>query len=222
MDCCIPRCDGDTLDTLADLDDDTGPLMATEALTLARGGHLRAHFLSNVDGTGAAALTRALEIDYTAASLVAPELVRFRYRLEGVDRDWLEAGSRRQAFYTNLPPGKYVFSVMAANEDGVWLATDAGLMVRHERGLPVPVAGAALRQRAAHGQFEAVLQSPQPSQTALLMKLRLAGSSHLPCLRRRASADAWARALPRSIAALMSISIAPRSNSGAARFASGH
>jgi signal transduction histidine kinase/ligand-binding sensor domain-containing protein len=61
-----------------------------------------------------------LQIDYTALSLVAPEKVRFRYRLEGVDRDWQDVGSRRQAFYTDLPPGQYRFRVAAANNSGVW------------------------------------------------------------------------------------------------------
>jgi len=61
-----------------------------------------------------------LQIDYTALSLSIPERVRFRYRLEGVDKDWVEAGGRRQAFYTNLKPGRYRFQVVAANNDGVW------------------------------------------------------------------------------------------------------
>ncbi|MGQ4827570.1 triple tyrosine motif-containing protein, partial [Enterococcus faecalis] len=46
--------------------------------------------------------------------------VRFRYRLDGVDADWVDAGNRRQAFYTRLGPGHYVFRVIAANNDGVW------------------------------------------------------------------------------------------------------
>jgi signal transduction histidine kinase/ligand-binding sensor domain-containing protein len=62
----------------------------------------------------------ALQIDYTALSLVAPERVRFRYRLDGVDRNWIEPGARRQAFYTNLGAGRYTFHVIAANNDGVW------------------------------------------------------------------------------------------------------
>jgi signal transduction histidine kinase/ligand-binding sensor domain-containing protein len=64
--------------------------------------------------------TSQLQIDYTALSLAAPERVRFRYRLEGVDKDWVDAGGRRQAFYTNLQPGDYRFRVIAANGDGVW------------------------------------------------------------------------------------------------------
>jgi signal transduction histidine kinase len=65
------------------------------------------------------ALTSNLRIDYAALSFAAPARVRFRYRLEGFDRDWIDAGGRRQAFYTNLPPRSYRFHVVAAN-DGVW------------------------------------------------------------------------------------------------------
>lgn len=59
-------------------------------------------------------------IDYTATSLSIPERVRFRYRIEGVDSDWQDAGPRRQAIYTHLGPGEFRFQVIAANEDGVW------------------------------------------------------------------------------------------------------
>lgn len=61
-----------------------------------------------------------LEIHYTALSFVAPEKVFFKYRLEGFDSDWVEAGTRRTAYYTNIPPGKYSFRVIACNNDGVW------------------------------------------------------------------------------------------------------
>jgi signal transduction histidine kinase/ligand-binding sensor domain-containing protein len=63
---------------------------------------------------------RDLQIDYTAYSFVAPEKVRFRYKLEPHDRDWQDVGNRRQAFYTDLPPGNYKFRVAAANDSGVW------------------------------------------------------------------------------------------------------
>src|SRR4029450_2727944 len=55
------------------------------------------------------ALTRDLQIDYTALSLVAPEKMQFRYKLDGHDRDWQDVGSRRQAFYNDLRPGNYRF-----------------------------------------------------------------------------------------------------------------
>jgi signal transduction histidine kinase/ligand-binding sensor domain-containing protein len=66
------------------------------------------------------ALTRNLEIDYTALSFVVPQKVRFRYQLEGHDTGWQDAQLRRQAFYSDLPPGKYRFRVMACNNDDVW------------------------------------------------------------------------------------------------------
>jgi PAS domain S-box-containing protein len=61
-----------------------------------------------------------LEFNYTALSLAIPDRVLFRYKLEGIDTNWQNAGTRRQAFYTNLPPGKYRFHVIACNNDGVW------------------------------------------------------------------------------------------------------
>lgn len=66
------------------------------------------------------ARVRNLEIDYTALSFVVPQRVRFRYRLEGRDADWQDAGTRRQAFYTDLSPRRYRFQVIASNNDGVW------------------------------------------------------------------------------------------------------
>src|SRR5262249_29876811 len=59
-----------------------------------------------------------------------PARVRFRYRLEGFDRDWVDAGFRRAAYYTNIPPGPYRFRVIAANNDGVWNEKGAALAIR--------------------------------------------------------------------------------------------
>jgi signal transduction histidine kinase/streptogramin lyase len=64
-----------------------------------------------------------LQIAYTATSLTIPERVRFRYKLEGQDKEWQDAGTRREAFYTNLDPGPYQFRVIACNNDGVWNET---------------------------------------------------------------------------------------------------
>ncbi|MGN6482414.1 sensor histidine kinase [Luteibacter sp.] len=61
-----------------------------------------------------------LRIVYTATSLSMPERVRFRYRMDGIDRHWRDAGADREAVYTDPPPGRYLFRVSAANEDGVW------------------------------------------------------------------------------------------------------
>ena len=63
---------------------------------------------------------RDLQIDYTSPTFAIPQKVKFRYRLDGYDRDWHDAGTRRQAFYTDLPPRKYSFRVVASNSDGVW------------------------------------------------------------------------------------------------------
>jgi len=70
---------------------------------------------------------RDLQIDYTSPTFLIPQKVKFRYRLDGYDHDWHEAGTRRQAFYTDLPPGKYAFRVVASNSDGVWNDTPARL-----------------------------------------------------------------------------------------------
>ena len=67
------------------------------------------------------------EIDYTALSFTAPDRIRFRYRLEGWDDTWVDAGNRRTAYYSYLPPGKYVFRVIAANSDGLWNESGASL-----------------------------------------------------------------------------------------------
>jgi PAS domain S-box-containing protein len=61
-----------------------------------------------------------IEFHFTGLSLLIPSRVRFKFKLEGYDRDWVDAGSRRAASYTNLPPGRYRFRVMASNDDGVW------------------------------------------------------------------------------------------------------
>jgi signal transduction histidine kinase/ligand-binding sensor domain-containing protein len=70
-------------------------------------------------------LMQDLEIDYAALSFVNPRAVRFRYRLEGHDSTWVDAGTRRQAFYTDLEPRDYRFQVIACNNDGVWNETGA-------------------------------------------------------------------------------------------------
>jgi len=71
--------------------------------------------------------TENLEVDYTALSLAMPERVLFRYKLDGVDNEWQNAGTRRQAYYTKLRPGPYRFRVIACNNDGVW--NDAGAIL---------------------------------------------------------------------------------------------
>jgi ligand-binding sensor domain-containing protein/two-component sensor histidine kinase len=64
-----------------------------------------------------------VEIHYAALSFTAPEKVRFKYKLEGYDKDWVDAGTRRFAYYANLPPGHYSFKVKAGHIDGPWNET---------------------------------------------------------------------------------------------------
>ncbi|MCP5051447.1 MAG: hypothetical protein GY940_30045, partial [bacterium] len=71
-----------------------------------------------------------MEIHYTATSFRNPKQVLFKYRLEGFSDKWEEVGTRRTAFYTNLPPGKYTFRVIACNNDGVWNTTGANLKIK--------------------------------------------------------------------------------------------
>jgi signal transduction histidine kinase/ligand-binding sensor domain-containing protein len=70
-------------------------------------------------------LTKEVRFDYDGLSLTIPERVKFRYRLEGLNQGWVDAGVRRQAFFTNLAPGRYAFEVLACNNDGVWTSTPA-------------------------------------------------------------------------------------------------
>jgi signal transduction histidine kinase len=72
-------------------------------------------------------LTRSIRIGYTGLSFSVPEHVRFRYKLAGVDMDWQDAGTRREAFYNNLGPASYRFRVIACNNDGVWNEQGAAL-----------------------------------------------------------------------------------------------
>jgi signal transduction histidine kinase/ligand-binding sensor domain-containing protein len=73
---------------------------------------------------------KALEIQYTGLSLVNSERIRFRYRLNGLDPEWVDAGTRRTAYYTHIPPGSYTFSVAASGSDGVW-SHDAASVAIH-------------------------------------------------------------------------------------------
>lgn len=73
--------------------------------------------------------TTRLTIDFSVLSFANPSAALARYRLEGLDTDWVEAGPRRQAIYNNLVPGTYRFRLIAANEDGVWNDRGSTLMV---------------------------------------------------------------------------------------------
>ncbi|MFQ5738997.1 MAG: two-component regulator propeller domain-containing protein, partial [Acidobacteriota bacterium] len=68
-----------------------------------------------------------LEFHYTALSFLAPEKIRFQFKLEGFEKDWVNAGRRRVAYYTSIPPGNYRFRVIACNNDGLWNEAGASL-----------------------------------------------------------------------------------------------
>jgi ligand-binding sensor domain-containing protein/two-component sensor histidine kinase len=68
------------------------------------------------------------EFQYTALSFTAPEKIQFRYQLAGFDKDWIDAGSRRLAQYTNIPPGNYTFHLKACNNDGLWNEAGAAFL----------------------------------------------------------------------------------------------
>lgn len=74
--------------------------------------------------------TATFEVHYTALSLLAPSRVRFAYQLEGLDHGWIDAGTRRVALYSRVPPGTYRFRLRAANNDGIWNNAGAALEIR--------------------------------------------------------------------------------------------
>lgn len=71
-----------------------------------------------------------IEFRYTALSFLNPERMMFKYKLEGYDEDWVNAGTRREAYYTQVPPGNYRFRVIASNNDGVWNETGAVVAIK--------------------------------------------------------------------------------------------
>lgn len=71
---------------------------------------------------------RGLEISYTGLSYIKSDQIKFKYKLEGLDADWVDAGTRRVAYFPYLPPGNYTFRVIASNSDGVW--NNAGASVK--------------------------------------------------------------------------------------------
>ena len=97
------------------------PPVVIEAVTVNGGARRPDAPISVSPGSG------DLEVQYTALSFANSQAVRFKYKLEGFDKDWVDVGPRRAAYYTNLPPASYSFRVIAANSDGVW--NDAGASI---------------------------------------------------------------------------------------------
>lgn len=99
------------------------PPVAIEQVSTERGAQAARDKVTIAPGSS------RLEITYTALSLTAPERIPFQYRLDGYDADWVQAGGRRAAYYTNLSPGTYRFRVRAANNDGLWNEAGAAVLV---------------------------------------------------------------------------------------------
>jgi signal transduction histidine kinase/ligand-binding sensor domain-containing protein/DNA-binding response OmpR family regulator len=91
--------------------------------------HLRLSPRALSAGVRLAPGTDGLELRYAALSFLAPGKVAYKYKLDGYDKEWTDAGSRRTAYYTNLPPGAYTFRVKACNNDGVWSPEGARLAI---------------------------------------------------------------------------------------------
>ncbi len=72
---------------------------------------------------------KELDFHYTALNFSAPEKIHFRFKMDGLDSDWVEAGTRRVAYYQRIHPGNYVFRILACNSDGVWSEPGAALAV---------------------------------------------------------------------------------------------
>ncbi len=82
------------------------------------------------DGIELPYYNNTFEISYTAISFIASERIRLKYKLEGFNSDWVDAGKRRTAYFTNIPPGNYTFRVIACNGDGFWNSEGARLRFR--------------------------------------------------------------------------------------------
>ncbi|HEY1257506.1 MAG TPA: two-component regulator propeller domain-containing protein [Terracidiphilus sp.] len=136
------------------VDDLPQPLRAANSVLRIDAGHV--HF----------------QFDYAGLSFIAPQKVRYRFMLEGLDRGWTEAGARRSAYYTNIRPGRYTFRVQAANNDGLWNTEGAALTFELRphfyqtlwfytlllaAAVGVIVLLLRLRLRRAEGEFRAVL-----------------------------------------------------------------
>jgi signal transduction histidine kinase len=99
------------------------PPVKIESVTLERGQ------VDFSQGITVAPGQRDLEIAYTGLSFIRSEQVKFKYRLEGMDTDWVDAGTRRVAYFPYLSPGSYTFRVLAANSDSVWNTVGADLSI---------------------------------------------------------------------------------------------
>ena len=105
------------------------PPVKIESVTLERGQIDFSFQLSDGGSVTVAPGQRDLEIAYTGLSFVKPEQIKFKYKLEGLDTEWVDVGTRRVAYFPYLSPGSYTFLLSAANSDGVWNIVAASLRI---------------------------------------------------------------------------------------------
>jgi ligand-binding sensor domain-containing protein/signal transduction histidine kinase len=126
---------------------------------------------------------RNLEVRYAGLSFVAPEKVTFRYMLEGYDKTWTDAGTRREAYFTNLPPGDFQFKVLASNQDGVWSAQPAAIsftvepLLYQRRGF-FPALALLLGLAVAAGYHQRVRRMQRQFNMVLAERSRIARELH--------------------------------------------
>ena len=147
-----------------------------------------AHAAIRKDFTLGARRGRVMQIQYTANSFVAPEKVRFKYRLEGHDGDWRDAGTDRVAYYTNLKPGQYRFRVIAANSHDHWNTNGAAFafsLVPHFSQttdfwvvVALTVFGAGLTVHVMRLRFVRRLQRAEQFQAVEMERKRIAKDMH--------------------------------------------
>jgi len=152
---------------------------------------------------------RDLQIDYTALSFVAPDKVRFKYHLDGQDRDWREVVNERRVQYSNLRPGAYTFRVIAANNSGVWNEQGDALEFSIDPayyqtrwfqalcaagGLGLLWAAYQVRVRQLNHQFEMALEARVSERTRIARELHdtLLQSFHGLLLRFQTVSQLWA------------------------------
>jgi signal transduction histidine kinase/ligand-binding sensor domain-containing protein len=121
----IERVSGDER-TFADYQNFTAPTVTNTTLPLELCGRATNTELRLPPGL------QQVQFEFTALSFVATENVQFRYQLEGLDENWVDAGMRRVASYTHPPPGTYRFKVIACNNDGIWNKAGDSLTVTFE------------------------------------------------------------------------------------------
>jgi len=144
------------------------------------------------------------ELHFTALSFLAPQRVQFKYRLAGFDEDWVDAGTRRYAFYTQVPPGTYDFEVRAANNDGVWSDAPARASITlrprfHQTrafyaivALSVMLAGAlgyAMHVRGLHARRRELERLVQERTRALTEQQRVSEEARAEAERQRENAE---------------------------------